>query len=58
MRVRLVATKGMMLTNGQLYGSVVFLGSGDSPDNWWEITQEEAEHKMKQEEMRDENHLY
>lgn len=58
MRVRLVATEGMLLTNGQLYGSLVFLGSGDSPDNWWEITEAEAKHKMKQEEMQNEKDLY
>lgn len=58
MRLRLVATDGMVLTNGQLYGSVVFPGSGDSPDNWWEITEEEALHKMKQEEMCYEKDLY
>lgn len=57
-RVKLKATEGRMLTNGKLYGSMVFLGSGDSPDNWWEITEEEAEHNMKQEELEYEEDLH
>lgn len=44
--VKLVATEGMMLTNGEAYGRVVFLGAGDSPDNWYEITEAEAEKRM------------
>lgn len=42
-RVKLKATAGMILTNGETYGRVIFLGTGDSPDNWHEIT--EAEYK-------------
>ena len=57
-RVKLKATAGMMLTNGTLFGKTVYLGLGDSPDNWWEITEEEAAHKMEQEEMRYEKDLY
>ena len=40
-RVKLTATDGMVLTNGKVYGRVVYLGVGDSPDNWYEITDEE-----------------
>lgn len=40
-RVKLIATDGMVLTNGETYGKEVFLGTGDSTDNWWEITEEE-----------------
>jgi hypothetical protein len=37
----LVATDGMMLTNGQTCGKTIYLGINDSPDNWYEITEEE-----------------
>ena len=47
----LLAAEDMVLTNGQTYGRIVYLGAGDSPDNWWQITEsayekllEEAEH--------------
>lgn len=54
-RVKLKATAGMMLTNGTLFGKTVYLGLGDSPDNWWEITEAEALHKMEQEAKQYEN---
>ena len=37
----LIATEGMMLTNGETYATKVRLGDWDSPDNWREITIEE-----------------
>ena len=42
MRV-LNATEGMVLTDGTVYGEVIYLGVNDSPDNWHEITKEEYE---------------
>ncbi|MBQ5678206.1 MAG: hypothetical protein IIV47_05000 [Clostridia bacterium] len=38
----LKADEGMTLTNGEAFGKVVYLGKNDSPDNWHEITDEEA----------------
>ena len=38
----LYASPGMMLTNGENIGKVVFLGEHDSPDNWHEISESEA----------------
>lgn len=35
------ASEGHILTNGHSYGKVVALGSTDSADNWYEITEEE-----------------
>ena len=40
----LKADEGKVLTNGETYSSVgglVYLGVNDSPDNWYEITEEE-----------------
>ena len=42
-RTKLTATEGMILTNGETYGREIFLGTGDSQDNWWEITEAEYE---------------
>lgn len=42
----LKAADGMVLTNGKAFSSVggsVYLGVNDSPDNWYEITEEEYE---------------
>lgn len=38
----LIATDGMLLTNGDVYAIEVWLGNGDSADNWREVTKEEA----------------
>lgn len=40
---KLVADDGMTLTNGDSYGKTIYLGSNDSPDNWREITDAEAD---------------
>ncbi len=37
------ADEGMNLTNGTAFGVIVYLGKNDSIDNWYEITEEEAE---------------
>lgn len=39
--IMLTADEGKILTNGILYGRVIALGNGDSPDNYREITQTE-----------------
>lgn len=41
--IKLIASEGMVLTNGETYGTEVYLGTGDSADNWSEITEEEYE---------------
>lgn len=38
----LKADDNMVLTNGESFGRVVYLGKNDSPENWQEITKEEA----------------
>ena len=39
----LKANEGMILTNGEAYGRIVYLSETDSIDNWHEITFEEYE---------------
>ena len=41
--VKLTASDGMMLTNGEVYSKEVYLGCKDSPENWWEITESQAQ---------------
>lgn len=52
----LIATDGMVLTNGETFGTIVFLGTGDSPDNWYEITAEEADKRMNGDEATEEDY--
>lgn len=42
-RVKLIADDGMVLTNGEAYGKVVFISVNDSAENWHEITEAEYE---------------
>ncbi len=39
---KLTASQGMVHTNGEVYGRVIYLGCNDSPKNWYEISEEEA----------------
>ena len=39
----ITAAEGMVLTNGETFATELWLGDGDSADNWREITVEEAE---------------
>ena len=38
----LIAPDGMLFTNGDVYAVEVWLGNGDSADNWREVSKEEA----------------
>ena len=40
--VHLIAEEGMMLTNGEIYSTEVWLGRLDSPENWREIPIDEV----------------
>ena len=40
-RIKLIATDGMILTNGESYGKEVFLAETEIIENWYEITEEE-----------------
>lgn len=42
-QIILKSDEGMTLTNGTAFGKVVYLGKNDVKENWYEITDEEAE---------------
>jgi hypothetical protein len=49
--IQLVASDGMVLTDGDAYSKSVYLGIYDKPENWHEITEQEyQEIKAKEEE--------
>lgn len=50
---KLIASKYMILTNGEAYGKEIYLGVNDIPGNWWEITEEEYEDILKEQEKDD-----
>ena len=41
-RIKLTASTGMVLTNGEAYGKTIYLGVNDSVDSWHEITDAES----------------
>ncbi|MGN0661107.1 MAG: hypothetical protein ACI4JX_05235 [Oscillospiraceae bacterium] len=42
----LIADEGKVLTNGEAYSAVVYLGAEENADNWSEITSEEAKNQQ------------
>ena len=42
-RIKLTATDGMVITNGEVYGKEIYLSTTENPDNWYEITEAEYE---------------
>lgn len=50
---KMVATEGHVLTNGEAYGKVIYLGCNDTEENWWEISDEEYEAIKDKEESPD-----
>lgn len=48
-RIKLTASEGYMLTNGEVYGKEIYIGIKDAAENWQEITEEEAKKLQEQE---------
>lgn len=44
--IELTPKEGYILTNGEIYSDHVYLSYLDSPDNWEEITVEEAQKRQ------------
>lgn len=55
--IKLTASEGMVLTNGEAYGKEIYLGCNDSEENWSEITQEEYEVQLAEEKAAMEKEL-
>ena len=47
---KLTASRGHVLTNGQVYGKEIYLGIHDKAENWHEITDEEYADYLAEEE--------
>jgi hypothetical protein len=47
---KITADKGKVLTNGQAYSKEIYLGKNDSSENWHEITEEEYQAILKEQE--------
>lgn len=47
----LIASEGMLLTDGEIYGTKIFLAEGRSAEEFHEISREEYE-KMKEQEAQ------
>lgn len=48
--IKLIASDGCVLTNGEAYGKAVYLGCNDKAENWREITDTEYNEILKQQE--------
>lgn len=46
----LIADEGYILTNGEIYSTMIYLGIYDSPDNYYQITLEEYQAIIDQQE--------
>ena len=53
---KLTAAEGMTLTNGEVFGKEVYLGKNDKAENWYEITDAEAE-KLKEAEENEHGNI-
>ena len=51
MRNVLVAKEGYVYTNGETFSNVIRLGVNDAPENWYEITEEEYNKILEQQEI-------
>lgn len=46
MREKIEAKDGTILTNGEIYGRIIYLGEGMKKDDFYEITEEEYESRL------------
>ena len=55
MRTSIKAKEGYILTNGEIYGTEIFLAEGMNADDFYEITREEYEALMAEDDPLDPN---
>ena len=51
-RIMLTAAEGKILTNGEIYGSTIYLATGADESAFYEITEEEYIEKQKEAEAK------
>jgi hypothetical protein len=49
---KIVASDGMVLTNGEAYGTEIYLGINDSVANWYEIPESQYQEYIAEEEAK------
>ena len=49
-RIKLTASEGHILTDGENFGRIVYLAQGDEGEKWYEITDKEYKKIMKERE--------
>ena len=54
MRTVLRADEGFVYTNGEIYGTTIYLAEGISADGFYQITREEYENILREEEEANE----
>jgi hypothetical protein len=54
-RTKIIASEGMILTNGEIYGSEIFLADGVKAEDFHEITKAEYEKIL---ELQESSELY
>ena len=52
-RIILTASEGHILTDGENYGRIVYLASGDDGEKWYEITEEEYQRILEEKERNE-----
>lgn len=52
-RIKLTASEGHILTDGENYGRIVYLASGDEGEKWYEITADEYQRILEEKERNE-----
>ena len=50
-RKKITASEGCVLTDGEIYGRTIYLAEGKSEDDFYEISEEQYQEKMKEAEI-------